>query len=116
MPRTLRLAFAILVTVALSLGALGQLASASSTVSPADKPCGMSDSTAKSVDSKPMAPCKGMNAGCIDQMGCVSIPAVPAQSLTHKSVTLYVAVEYWTQASKLDSLDFVPDLLPPRSI
>jgi len=92
----------------------------------AGMPCGMAMSDSKMSDSKmadtkmvsgkPAAPCKGMTADCLDQMGCIAVTALPAPFLIHESTVRYRSVDYWVSLSKLDSLDLVPEPLPPRTI
>ncbi|MET1027306.1 MAG: hypothetical protein ABWY00_09075 [Dongiaceae bacterium] len=84
-------------------------------------PCGMAMTDGKMADArmvgtKPGAPCKGMTKDCVDQMGCIAVTALPAPFLIHETAVRYSAVDYWVSLARLDSLDLVPEPLPPRTI
>ncbi|HZX82576.1 MAG TPA: hypothetical protein VFF19_03345 [Reyranella sp.] len=94
-------------------------------------PCSMAMSDSKSADTKmadtkpantkpantkPGAPCQGMTKDCIDQMGCIAVTALPAHFLIHDSTVRYSSVDYRVSPARLDSLDLVPEPLPPRTI
>jgi hypothetical protein len=81
-----------------------------------DMPCDMTMPTSASGgDATPTAPCKGMTADCIKQMGCVTVAGLPAHFLIHESAVQYSAIDYWASFSKLVSLDPEPEPLPPRT-
>jgi len=92
----------------------------------AGMPCSMAMSDSKSADTKmadtkpantkPGAPCQGMTKDCIDQMGCIAVTALPAHFLIHDSAVRYSSVDYRVSPARLDSLDLVPEPLPPRTI
>jgi hypothetical protein len=81
----------------------------------AEMPCDRAMPTSKSGDSAPTAPCKGMTAEGIKQMGCVSVQALPAHFSAHESAVEYGAVDYWSSHGELVSLVPEPEPLPPRT-
>lgn len=116
MLRIIRLTLAALVAVAFVLGGMGSIASANSSMVLAASPCGMEQSMSHANDIKPMAPCKGIKADCVNQMGCISMTAIPAHVVIFQSTVKYRAIDYQMSFSKLDSLDLTPEPLPPRTI
>jgi hypothetical protein len=116
MLRIIRLTLAALVAVAFVLGSLGSIASANSSMAATVGPCGMEQSMSHANDTKPMAPCKGIKADCVNQMGCISMTAIPAHVVIFQSTVQYRAIDYRISFSKLDGLDLTPEPLPPRTI
>lgn len=116
MLRVLRLTFAALIAVAFVLGPMGSVASANPSMAAAGTPCGMEQSMSHANDTKPMVPCKGIKADCVNQMGCISMTAIPAHVVIFQSTVKYRAIDYQMSFSKLDSLDLTPEPLPPRTI
>jgi hypothetical protein len=115
MIKTIRLTLAALVAVALMLGGLNGIASAKANVLIAANPCGMAASMAM-PDTKPMPPCKGLRADCVNQMGCIAIHAVVAQSQTHESSVKYSPVSYWLSFFTPTGVAPVPEPFPPRNV
>jgi len=116
MLRILRLTFAALIAVAFVLSGMGSIASANSSMTLAASPCGMEQSMSHDNDTTPMAPCKGIKADCVNQMGCISMAALPAHVVIFRSTVQYGAIDYEMFFSKLDSLDLTPESIPPRTI
>lgn len=119
MSRIFRHLLLLLVAFALVGGTASELARAAEygpVAAMADMPCDMATpASASDGDATPMAPCKGMTADCIKQMGCVTVQALPAHFMVHESAVRYSAIGYWTTLSKLVSLDSEPEPLPPRT-
>jgi len=119
MNRLLRHLLLLLVAFALVGGTTSELAHAaaySPVAAMAEMPCDMAMPTSASGDgSAPMAPCKGMTADCIKQMGCVTVQALPAHFSAHESAVEYGAVDYWASHGELVSLDHEPEPIPPRT-
>ena len=81
-----------------------------------DAPCDMAMPMSASGDAPtPMAPCKGLTADCIKQMGCVTAIGLPAHFLTHETAVQYATVAYWSPLTRLVSLDLQPEPQPPRT-
>jgi hypothetical protein len=119
MSRIFRHLLLLLVAFALVGGTASELARAAEygpVAAMADMPCDMTTpASASGGDATPMAPCKGMTADCIKQMGCVTVAALPVPFITHESAVQYSAIDYWTTFSKLVSLEPEPEPLPPRT-
>ena len=119
MTRLLRHLLLLLVAFALVGGTTSELARAAAygpVTAMAEMPCDMAMQTAASDDDAvPMAPCKGMTADCIKQMGCVTVAALPVPFSAHESAVEYGAVDYWASHAELVSLDHEPEPLPPRT-
>jgi hypothetical protein len=119
MHRILRQLLLLLVAFAIVVGTTSELARAaaySPIAAMADMPCDMDMPTSASGDdAAPVAPCKGMTADCIKQMGCVTAAALPVPFITHESIVQYGAIDYWASHSKLVSLHHEPEPLPPRT-
>jgi len=86
-----------------------------------DIPCDMAmpvsaSSTSASDDTKPMPPCKGLTPDCVEQMGCVSLTALPVPFPAYEPILHYSVIAYWVSFSKLDGLDRAPEPFPPRTI
>ncbi len=58
-------------------------------------------------------PCKGISLDCAKQLGCISSPALPAQSTALGTLTVYGRVAYWPLATLQAGLSIKPDLFPP---
>jgi hypothetical protein len=119
MTRLLRHLLLLLLAFALVGGTTSELARAAAygpVAAMADMPCDMTMPTSASgSDATPVAPCKGMTADCIKQMGCVTVQALPVPFMTHETAVQYSAVDYWASFSKLVSLALEPEPLPPRT-
>ncbi|HLZ66547.1 MAG TPA: hypothetical protein VKQ29_09965 [Aliidongia sp.] len=119
MIRLLRHLLLLLVAFAIIGGTTSELARAAAygpVAAMADMPCDMAMPTSASGgDATPMAPCKGMTADCIKQMGCVTVQALPAHFISHETAVQYSTVDYWASFSKLVSLAPEPEPLPPRT-
>ena len=119
MHRILRYLLLLLVAFAIVGGTTSELARAAAygpVAAMAEMPCDMAMSTSASGDdARPMAPCKGMTADCIKQMGCVTVVGLPAHFMTHESDVQYATIGYWSSLSKLVSLALQPEPLPPRT-
>ena len=119
MSRIFRHLLLLLVAFALVGGTASELARAAEygpVAAMADMPCDMTmPASASGGDATPMAPCKGMTADCIKQMGCVTVAALPVPFTTHETVVQYGAIDYWSSHSELVSLDHEPEPLPPRT-
>ena len=113
--KSFRLTLAALLALAFALGGLSSFATAKSTLPMADAPCHMAASMV-ATNSKQTAPCKGLKADCVDQMGCITVNALPAQAISHHSEIEHVTVDYLVTHDGWSNVTFVPEPLPPRTI
>lgn len=58
-------------------------------------------------------PCKGISLDCAKQLGCISLPALPALSTALGLPTAYARVAYWPPATSRAGLSLQPGLFPP---
>ena len=58
-------------------------------------------------------PCKGISLDCAKQLGCISLPALPALSTALGLPTDYARVAYWPPATSRAGLSIKPGLSPP---
>jgi hypothetical protein len=61
-------------------------------------------------------PCKGISLDCAKQLGCISLPALPAPSNALTSPTVYGHVVYWSLLASRAGLTLKPDLFPPIAL
>lgn len=59
------------------------------------------------------APCHGITADCVKQMGCIGVPKLPLPPAAGATAMRYKRVVYWAPAVVLSGLRQKPDLLPP---
>lgn len=115
MMKSFRLTLAALLALAFALGGLSGVATAKSTLLVADAPCHMTASMT-AANSKQTAPCKGLKADCVDQMGCIAVSALPVQVTTHQSEIEHIAVDFRVTHDGWANATLVPEPLPPRTI
>jgi hypothetical protein len=98
MVHRLRQFLLVLIAFAFIGGTSSQLARSAEYAAPmmmAGMPCDIMMSHAGMRDGKPMPPCKGMTADCINQMGCVTDAALPARSVSLDIAVNLSEADYW---------------------
>ena len=61
-------------------------------------------------------PCKGIDAECVKQMGCLGTPSLPLRLGANIVRLAYGKVVYWAPAAVRDGRSIKPDLFPPIAL
>lgn len=104
-----------LLVLAFVLGVVGNAAMAKSPTLVVGGPCHMMASMHAS-DSSPSSPCKTIRVDCANQVGCLTVNALPTLEYAHQADMQHTAVNYWSGSFDWANVAFIPDPLPPRTI
>ena len=118
MLRILRHILLVLVAIALVGGAAAESARAAShgpLMLMNGVPCDMQMPASDLDHSKSPMPCKGMTHDCINMAACMTIGALPAQSVLQAFPAFYRVRAIWADMFDRASLHHQPDHLPPRT-